>query len=85
MTNSAEAGIMQAGEMAASMINTALGGMAYGSNPWQVITSNLLTPKPHKAGDRGYQALLTAQKKHGKLKLMNFRRVKQLGAGALRW
>ncbi|GIL96732.1 hypothetical protein Vretimale_2539 [Volvox reticuliferus] len=37
--------------------------------------------KPHKGEDKAYQALMALQQRDGKLKLMHFRRVKQLGAG----
>jgi len=37
--------------------------------------------KPHKCQDQAYQELLALQQREGKLKLMHFRRVKQLGAG----
>jgi len=37
--------------------------------------------KPHKCQDQAYQELMALQEREGKLKLMHFRRVKQLGAG----
>lgn len=69
------------GNQAASMISTALQGMGLGANPWAKLTSGMMRPKPHKAADRAYQALLKVQERDGKLRLANFRRVKQLGAG----
>ena len=80
-TASAEAEVVKQGTAAAGMISSALSNMSYGANPWAALTANLVTPKPHKRGDAAYQALTAAQAAGGRLKLMNFRRVKQLGAG----
>lgn len=82
-TKSAEEVSAVEGKMAATMINTALSSLGFGSgaSPWAQISGNILKLKPHKQGDRAYQALLQVQQKDGRLKLMHFRRVKQLGAG----
>ncbi|GFR40580.1 hypothetical protein Agub_g1160 [Astrephomene gubernaculifera] len=82
---SAEEEKAKMGAQAASMISTALQGMAApaasAANPWAAISSSMMRRKPHKGEDRAYQALLSLQQRDGKLKLMHFRRVKQLGAG----
>uniref|UniRef100_A0A126WX34 non-specific serine/threonine protein kinase n=1 Tax=Cylindrocapsa geminella TaxID=52679 RepID=A0A126WX34_9CHLO len=70
-----------AGHMAVNLISGALQNMGYGANPWESINSVVTRLKPHKQGDKAYQALFTSQQKDGRLKLMHFRRVKQLGAG----
>ncbi|KXZ43471.1 hypothetical protein GPECTOR_89g491 [Gonium pectorale] len=82
-TPSAEEEKAVAGAQAASMISTALQGMAGpgAANPWAGISGAVMKRKPHKTEDKAYQALLALQQKDGKLKLMHFRRVKQLGAG----
>ena len=80
-TKSMEETSKQTGHTAASNIGVALQNMSYGSNPWAGITGTIMRKKPHKAADKGYQALLGMQQRDGKLKLMHFRRVKQLGAG----
>lgn len=66
-----------------SMITTALQGMPATStaNPWATLPGAVMRRKPHKADDKAYQALMATEQKDGKLKLMHFRRVKQLGAG----
>jgi hypothetical protein len=70
------------GTQAASMITTALKGTPQpGGNPWAGISGVVMQRKPHKADDKAYLALLSLQQRDGKLKLMHFRRVKQLGAG----
>nr|AML77443.1 putative LOV domain-containing protein [Volvox globator] len=71
------------GAVAASMISTAVMGMAAppSTNPWAAIPTDMMRRKPHKGEDKAYQALLALQQRDGKLKLMHFRRVKQLGAG----
>ncbi|KAG2444065.1 hypothetical protein HYH02_009008 [Chlamydomonas schloesseri] len=71
------------GAEAASLISSALQGMAAPTtaNPWAAISGVIMRRKPHKADDKAYQALLQLQERDGKLKLMHFRRVKQLGAG----
>lgn len=53
--------IVKAGAAAASIVNNALGGLALGANPWASVATNLVPTKPHKAGDKGYQALLQLQ------------------------
>nr|AML79589.1 putative LOV domain-containing protein [Asteromonas gracilis] len=68
------------GTQVAGFVNSALQGMAM-KNPWAAIKGNVMKLKPHKLGDRAYQQLLRTQEKDSKLKLMHFRRVKQLGAG----
>lgn len=74
--------LLQQEKQAASMIGQALSGMAQPSaNPWAAIPGTIMRRKPHKADDKAYQALLQLQQRDGKLKLMHFRRVKQLGAG----
>jgi len=50
-------------------------------NPWIAINGTVMKLKPHKCQDQAYQELLQLQQREGKLKLMHFRRVKQLGAG----
>ncbi|KAG2497547.1 hypothetical protein HYH03_004294 [Edaphochlamys debaryana] len=74
---------VEVGMQAASMISTALQGMTQPaqSNPWAHISGTVMKAKPHKGGNPAYQALLALQDRDGKLKLMHFRRVKQLGAG----
>uniref|UniRef100_A0A126X3J4 non-specific serine/threonine protein kinase n=2 Tax=Chlamydomonadaceae TaxID=3051 RepID=A0A126X3J4_9CHLO len=69
------------GTQAASLISSALSGMQWGANPWANISGTVMRKKPHKQEDKAYQALMQQQQKDGKLKLMHFRRVKQLGAG----
>nr|AML76342.1 putative LOV domain-containing protein [Chloromonas rosae] len=83
-TVSAEAAVAKQGTAAASMISSALGiagGNAYAGNPWSGIGGTIMRRKPHKADDKAFQALLSMQERDGKIKLMHFRRVKQLGAG----
>ncbi|GLI69548.1 hypothetical protein VaNZ11_014099 [Volvox africanus] len=82
-TPSAEDEKAKQGAAAASMISTALMGMAAPatSNPWVSIGGEIMRRKPHKGEDKAYQALMALQQRDGKLKLMHFRRVKQLGAG----
>ncbi|KAI8463717.1 MAG: putative blue light receptor [Monoraphidium minutum] len=70
-----------AGHGAAALIGSALQGMGLSANPWAKLGGQVMRRKPHKAADPGYQALLEAQERDGKLRLANFRRVKQLGAG----
>eukprot|EP00967_Tisochrysis_lutea_P041878 scaffold50378_cov17-Tisochrysis_lutea.AAC.1 len=50
-------------------------------NPWMNINGTVMKLKPHKCQDQSYQELLALQQREGRLKLMHFRRVKQLGAG----
>ncbi|GFH26100.1 putative LOV domain-containing protein [Haematococcus lacustris] len=70
------------GVQAANMIGTALQGMGYAeANPWASLPSAVMKRKPHKTEDKAFLALLAVQARDGKLKLMHFRRVKQLGAG----
>lgn len=70
------------GHDAAGMIGNALQGLGFAtSNPWAKLTGTVVRRKPHKGEDKAYQALLQLQQRDGKLKLMHFRRVKQLGAG----
>ena len=45
------------------------------------INGTVMRLKPHKCQDAAYQQLLEVQQREGRLKLMHFRRVKQLGAG----
>lgn len=72
----------KAGTAAASMIGVALQGLTYANaNPWSGIGATVMRRKPHKSDDRAYQALLSVQARDSRLKLMHFRRVKQLGAG----
>lgn len=81
-TASAEETSAKVGHNAANMIGTALQTMAYPvQNPWAAISGSVMRRKPHKADDKAYQALLGVQQRDQKLKLMHFRRVKQLGAG----
>lgn len=70
------------GHQTASMVGTALQTMAITTtDPWVSIDCSVMRRKPHKSEDRAYQALLAVQERDGKLKLLHFRRVKQLGAG----
>jgi len=70
------------GTQAASQIGAAIQGLQYtATNPWAGIGGSVMKRKPHKSDDRSYQALMGVQQRDGKLKLMHFRRVKQLGAG----
>ncbi|KAF5836329.1 putative blue light receptor [Dunaliella salina] len=79
-TASQEDLVLKQGAMTASQINQALQGMAV-QNPWMNINGTVMKLKPHKCQDQSYQELLGLQQREGKLKLMHFRRVKQLGAG----
>lgn len=65
----------------AAAINEALKNMNWKQDPWADLQDATLKTKPHKANDAGYQALLGVQSKTKNLKLMNFRRIKQLGSG----
>lgn len=77
-----DASLYQQEKSAASTIGAALMGMPGPSgNPWANISGTVMRCKPHKSDDKAYQALLTLQQRDSKLKLMHFRRVKQLGAG----
>lgn len=70
------------GAQAANMIGAALQGLSYpNTNPWAGLGGSVMRRKPHKSDDRAYQALATIQARDSRLKLMHFRRVKQLGAG----
>nr|AML79332.1 putative LOV domain-containing protein [Chlamydomonas sp. BC-2016] len=85
-TVSAEAAVVKQGAAAASMIQSALalpgsGANPYGVNPWVGISGTIMRKKPHKADDTAFQALMSVQERDSKIKLMHFRRVKQLGAG----
>nr|AML78527.1 putative LOV domain-containing protein [Pandorina morum] len=82
-TPSAEDEKAKQGAAAASMIGSAIMGMAAPAttNPWAAISGEVMRRKPHKADDKAYQALIALQQRDSKLKLMHFRRVKQLGAG----
>lgn len=82
-TASTEDEKIKMGTAAASMISTALQGMSTvtSSNPWAAIPNAVMRRKPHKGEDKAYQALIQLQQRDGKLKLMHFRRIKQLGAG----
>jgi hypothetical protein len=80
-TPSEEAVKTEQGAQAATLISSALQTMGWGANPWQGIAGTVMRAKPHKGSDRAYQTLMQLQQREGKLKLMHFRRVKQLGAG----
>ncbi|MEW5309471.1 MAG: hypothetical protein WDW38_001359 [Sanguina aurantia] len=80
-TASTEAVHAKLGSDTAGIINNALSNMGWGVNPWTNISGSIIKRKPHKAGDKAFQALLALQERDGKIKLMHFRRVKQLGAG----
>nr|AML79004.1 putative LOV domain-containing protein [Botryosphaerella sudetica] len=80
-TPSEEAVKTEQGAQAATLISSALQTMGWGANPWQGISGTVMRAKPHKGSDRAYQTLMQLQQREGKLKLMHFRRVKQLGAG----
>lgn len=69
------------GKLAATAIGQALQNVGWGPDPWTQLQASVLKVKPHKAGDPGYQALLSVQQQERKLKLMHFRRIKQLGSG----
>lgn len=68
---------------AASKINAALQHVPFGQrNPWAMMTEGCMKMKPHKANDPGYLALASVETQVGeKLKLVHFRRIKQLGSG----
>jgi hypothetical protein len=80
-TAAEEAENAHVGSQAAGMIGAAVLGMGGSANPWAAILGTVMRSKPHKSGDKAYQQLLKVQEQDGKLKLMHFRRVKQLGAG----
>uniref|UniRef100_A0A126WYN5 non-specific serine/threonine protein kinase n=1 Tax=Heterochlamydomonas inaequalis TaxID=179866 RepID=A0A126WYN5_9CHLO len=82
-TASSEQENVKQGSALAGMIGTALQQQLGGNsaNPWATLSSTMMRCKPHKASDKAYQALLALQERDGKLKLMHFRRIKQLGAG----
>uniref|UniRef100_A0A126X1F8 non-specific serine/threonine protein kinase n=1 Tax=Oedogonium foveolatum TaxID=321584 RepID=A0A126X1F8_9CHLO len=72
----------QLGHQAASAIGAALKMNAtWVADPWSAIAGNVVRCKPHKSADSAYKALADISKKEGKVKLMHFRRVKQLGSG----
>eukprot|EP00798_Chlamydomonas_sp_ICE-L_P013927 gene13927-19857_t len=68
-------------QKATGLIGNALEDHRHGSNPWTEIDTCVCKMKPHKQNDKAYQALLEIEQQDGKLKLLHFRRVKQLGAG----
>jgi len=80
-TASTEQMNMKAGTQAAGMISSALQNIGYGANPWAAIPGSVMKKKPHKSADKAYQQLLAIQARDSKLKLVHFRRIKQLGAG----
>lgn len=80
-TAAEEAQNAQMGSQAAGMIGAAVLGMGGSADPWAPILGTVMRRKPHKFADQAYQQLLKIQEQDGKLKLMHFRRVKQLGAG----
>lgn len=80
-TASDEAVKIQQGNQAASLISSALQNMGWGASPWAQISGTVMQIKPHKASDPAYQTLRGLQQREGQLRLNNFRRVKQLGAG----
>lgn len=70
------------GRVAATNIGNALQNVGWGPDPWTCLSGSVLKVKPHKAAsDSGYQALLNVQMNERKLKLMHFRRIRQLGSG----
>ena len=79
-TAAEEAASAQIGHQAAGAIGAAVLGMGTpaGVNPWAGILGTVMRQKPHKQGDPAYQQLLKMQEQDGKLKLMHFRRVKQV-------
>ena len=80
-TAAEEATNAQFGSQAAAGIGAAVMGMGGSGNPWAPILGTVMRMKPHKSDDQAYQQLMKMQEQDGKLKLMHFRRVKQLGAG----
>nr|AML79616.1 putative LOV domain-containing protein [Stephanosphaera pluvialis] len=81
-TASADQQTAKKGTQAASQIGAALQGLAYPmANPWVGLGGTIIKKKPHKSEDKAYLALLAVQQRDSRLKLMHFRRVKQLGAG----
>lgn len=78
---SSERRSLKDGKLAATAIGQALQNVGWGPDPWLQLKASVLRVKPHKAGDPGYQALLSVQQQERKLKLMHFRRIKQLGSG----
>lgn len=74
--------LVQDGKVATTAISHALQNVGWGPDPWMCLSGSVLKIKPHKAAsDSGYQALLNVQTNERKLKLMHFRRIKQLGSG----
>eukprot|EP00798_Chlamydomonas_sp_ICE-L_P007878 gene7878-1088_t len=69
------------GHLVAGAVGNALKDVGYGANPWASLTGAVMKLKPHKCDDKAYRELMTVQGRDGQLKLMHFRRVKQLGAG----
>uniref|UniRef100_A0A126WY62 non-specific serine/threonine protein kinase n=2 Tax=unclassified Uronema (in: green algae) TaxID=2689038 RepID=A0A126WY62_9CHLO len=80
-TKSQEVQTQKQGHIAASAISQALQTMGWPTNPWASIQGSVAKKKPHKQEDKAFQALSELQQKEGKLKLMHFRRIKQLGSG----
>jgi len=81
-TEPQEQKLVQDGKVATNAISHALQNVGWGPDPWMCLSGNVLKIKPHKAAsDSGYQALLNVQTNERKLKLMHFRRIKQLGSG----
>nr|AML77244.1 putative LOV domain-containing protein [Codium fragile] len=78
---SSERRSLKDGKLAATAIGQALQNVGWGPDPWLQLKASVLKVKPHKSGDPGYQALLSVQQQERKLKLMHFRRIKQLGSG----
>jgi len=74
--------IQESIKKATSSINTALQNIPFGQrDPWSQLREGCVKMKPHKSNDPAYMALLSLQNQHEKLKLVHFRRIKQLGSG----
>lgn len=70
----------ETGHEMAGMINTALQGMAV-ADPWVALPSSMIPMKPHHGSDKAYHELARVQQQDGRLKMVHFRKIKQLGSG----
>ena len=56
-------------------------GWSVTGDVWAGIAAGVARLKPHKVHDQGSQALRSVEQRAGRLALLHFRRVKQLGTG----